>query len=438
MTQKHWQKIRQFLSQFPDMSLQLGRKTHPPKFSLENMRVLASQLGHPENNSPSIHVAGTNGKGSLVSICASVLRAAGYKVGQYTSPHYGESLAGIKINGKQIESTKLLRIIRDLEKITVSIPELTLFEIESMIAFLYFSFEEVDIAIIEVGLGGLLDATNIIDPILTVITSIDLEHQTMLGSSLAEIAGHKAGIIHAGAPLILATQKDEARAIILDEAKGKNVDVVEMGVDVRAERGKFNRFQQTLQISLDGEQEQLSLGLLGRFQIENAALAYSALKWLEKLGFPIKKSEFQEGFLSVRWPGRFEMIEAFERIFILDAAHTPLAAKMLSLSLEDYFPNLGLIGIFGISNDKDPEKILAHFPGRFSKLIATQSAHPRAMEKRSLKKIIVDNGIDGDHAISSLSAIKKALEKSEKGDPILVFGSVFLIEELRAILINAN
>jgi dihydrofolate synthase/folylpolyglutamate synthase len=371
----------------------------------------------------------------VAAFCDAALRAAGNKVGRFTSPHIDGPLAGVQINGSIIDSDSIKKSIKEIEESQQNSSQLTLFEIVTAIAFLHFSREEVDFAVIEVGLGGRDDATNIIDPIISIITSIDMEHQAILGQTLEEIAAHKAGIIKNKTPLILAPQKEIARRIILNKAESEQAKVFELGKDYFANRKSFDRKGQLIEIELDKEVETFPISLLGRYQIENAALAYAALRKINYEEFNLGVSEIKKGFANTKWPGRFELIEQ-DRSFILDAAHTPEAGKSLALSLQDYLGEEKITAIIGLSNDKNANEILQPIKGALQTIVFTQSRHPRAKKSEVLANELAAKEYEQYITTTSREALKKAIEKSAEGSTILVFGSVFLVEEIRKILMS--
>ena len=427
--------ISKFLSRFPDLSMKVGKKENRKDFTLKGMQELMHFLGEPHQDFPSIHIAGSNGKGSVTAFCDAVLRAAGNKVGRFTSPHIDGPLEGIQINGTPIDKKSLRKHIQEIEALSQDISQQTIFEIAIAIAFLYFSQQQVDIAVIEVGLGGRNDTTNVIDPLISIITSIELEHQAILGESLEEIAAHKAGIIKNNTPLILAPQKKTVREILLKQAEKKNADVVELGQDFFVTRISFDQSSQLLEISMGGELELLPISLLGHFQIENAALAFAALRTMSSKKFNLDLSAIKDGFANTKWPGRFEIIQ-LDRTFILDAAHTPEAGKSLARSLKNHLDDEKIISIAGFSSDKNVDKIIDPLTDFLQTIILTRSQHPRALKSLDLAKSIVSNEIEIILTISSQEGIEEARNRSLPGSTILVFGSVFLVEEIRKILLH--
>ena len=222
----------EYLYSFVDFSMQKAVTYSPARFKLERMQELVALMGNPQQEYPSIHVAGTKGKGSVCVLCSSALHEAGYKVGLYTSPHLDDYAERIQINGEFIPHADLVGMVETLKPYVAAIPELTTFEITTALAFLYFAQQKVDVAVIEVGLGGRLDATNVVIPVVSVITSISYDHTFLLGDTLAEIAGEKAGIIKPAVPVIVAPQVDEARLKIESIAKERSSPLFQVGKDI--------------------------------------------------------------------------------------------------------------------------------------------------------------------------------------------------------------
>ena len=411
--------------------------------------MLMQALGHPDRRYPSLHIAGTNGKGSVAVFCTATLQAQGYKVGRFTSPHLAGALAGISISGIRAKD-------KDLEQsLKVMLPHLKLrtdwtqFEVVTAVMFLHFARAKVDAAVIEVGLGGRLDATNVLAPLVSVITPIDYDHTAILGNSLAEIAREKAGIIKEGVPLVMAPQPEEARASILQVAEEKNVDVVEVGRDVLFKRVSSDLSGQAFELTsppspLLGKERgarkegwQLKIGMLGFHQVENAATAFAALQTTHTRGLLVSEEAIRRGFAASRWPGRFEVIQENPPV-ILDAAHSPAAAQALRAALDEYFPGRSVIMVLGVSVDKDLAGIIEPLRTRIDRVIATQSTHGRAMQANELRAKLIRIGIDAEAIVDARKAMKRVLAMAKPDEVVLVSGSVFLVEMVRHILIDSS
>lgn len=425
--------VQDFLENLPDLSQRIGDTEAASQFSLDSITTYLAALGNPQERLKTLHIAGSNGKGSVLAFCAAALQVQAYKVGTFTSPHLGDPLQGIRINGRRIPTEVADSLLPQLEEARKSVPDLTLFEAQTALAFLYFAQQQVDIALIETGLGGSFDATNVVHPLATLITPIDLEHQPILGPTLSDIAAHKAGIIKPNTPLILARQPEAARAVILTRARKQSAPVLELGREFSVERTAFDLSGQRLSLTFDQSQSNLFISALGSYQVENAALAYAALKTLHQLGLPVSDEAIASGFAATTWPGRFEIIQLEQR-YVLDAAHTPAAAAHLSQSLKDFFANEPLLAVLGLSNDKQLNPILAALDGQIAELVLTQSSHPRALSPSQMLPPAASLGYSPHLAPDLDQALSAAADLAQPGQSILIFGSVFLVEEARALL----
>ncbi len=339
----------EYLYSFVDFSLQKATTYSPARFKLERMQALVEALGNPQQAYPIIHVAGTKGKGSVSVLCASALLAAGYKVGLYTSPHLDDYAERIQINGEFISHAELADLVDEIKPFVAAIPELTTFEITTALAFMYFAKQGVSAGVIEVGLGGRLDATNVVIPEVSVITSISYDHTHLLGNTLAEIAGEKAGIIKPNIPVVVAPQEEEARLVIEQVARDRSSPLLQVGRDLLFEEVSHSLEGQKLRVWSPGQGKQnsslLSIPLLGPHQVVNAATAYASLDSFRQKGFNIDQDEIIEGFDKAFWPGRFEIIQNSPPV-ILDCAHNRDSASKLRLTLEEYFPGKPVVNWF--------------------------------------------------------------------------------------------
>lgn len=432
-----YDEILDYLYSFVDYSLTKQLRYSPEKFNLDRMRALMDKLGNSQASYPVVHVAGTKGKGSTSAFIASVLNRAGYKVGLYTSPHLHDYTERIQVNREPIRHQDLIDEINYLKKFIAEVPEITTFEITTAAAFHYFAKEKVDIAVIEVGLGGRLDATNIVNPLVSVITSLSYDHMNILGDTIEKIAVEKAGIIKEGCPVVNAPQGYEQTYAILRNIAAKRrapyIQVNEM-IDYKT-RNQTLKGQEIL-IQKNNHTEKFNISLLGFHQVENAATAYCVLSELIKQGFQIDIDDIKNGFASAIWPCRFEIIMQ-EPLVVIDSAHNADSAKKLASTVQEYLPGQMITLIFGASEDKD-------FKGMFDSLlpisddiIMTKSIHPRAMEPEKLELLANEYG----RKVTAVETLEKALDLAfdkHKEQVILITGSIFVAAAAKEIILKRN
>lgn len=447
-TELAYQEALDFLYRFIDHSLTRNLRNAPGRFDLSRMDALMAALGRPERAYPVIHIAGTKGKGSTAALCAAALQAAGYKVGLYTSPHLEDFAERIQVNGRPLPHADLPPLVDWLRPLTERIPQLTTFELTTAAAFLYFAQQQVDVAVIEVGLGGRLDATNIVQPLVTVITPISLDHTAILGNTLASIAREKAGILKPGAPLALAPQPPEARQTILHIAQERGVPVTEVGRDfffaplARSLAGQVvgvwpAQDQAGIAAFVEGggfeeawEPTRLRIPLLGPHQAVNAATAYVALRLAHRQGLTVPEAAIREGFAQARWPARFEVLHLNPPL-VVDGAHNVHAARQVRLTVDEYFPDWPLVLIFGASEDKDIPGMLAELLPRAREVIFTQAVHPRALETEALARYAAPFGKPVFQATPPAAALELALQRAAGEALILATGSLFVAASVR-------
>jgi dihydrofolate synthase/folylpolyglutamate synthase len=425
------------------------------KLGLANISALLRELGNPHAGVAAVHIAGSNGKGSTAAFLASILRQAGYRVGLYTSPHLIDFGERIQIDGRPIPREQVValakRIRTTVERMgkakrlwRVPSPQfspgnfdprnatITFFEFVTAMGFLYFKEARVDIALLEAGMGGRLDATNVIDPVLSLITLISLEHREYLGETLLEIAGEKAGIIKAGRPLLTSARQPNVLDLFQRRCKELHSPYYVWGQDFKTRKDGPQTFRFK---GFNHQWSFLRLGLAGSHQRGNAALALAAAEILMTLGFTINERHLREGLLRVRWPGRLEEIGAGPRI-LLDGAHNPEGARALKKALQEGFPRRRLILVLGIMVDKDiPQMVFALVP------LAHLLILTRPKMERSAPLAILRARTDSFH-IPRLeipdvgAAVHRGLQEAGKEDLILITGSLFTVGEARAFLMK--
>jgi len=442
-----YQEALDYLYRFIDYSLTRAFRYSPEKFDLTRMVVLLEKLGNPHQSYPVVHVAGTKGKGSVAALVSSALQAGGYRVGLYTSPHLQDFAERIQVNGANIPHKELAALVTEIQPYVDAVPGLTTFEITTALGFLYFSRQTVDIAVIEVGLGGRLDATNVVSPLVSVITSLSMDHMNILGDTLSKIAYEKAGIIKQDRPVVFAPQKSEALDVLYKIAEERNAAVRQVGKDILYGEDTHSLDGQTLWLwtketqshmdqflempgKEDWEPVRLSIPLLGYHQIVNAATAYETLQVIRSQGIQIDEDSIQSGFERVVWPGRFEVLNR-NPLVIVDSAHNTDSALKLRLTLDDYLPGIPVTLIFGASEDKDVQGMFAELLPRVKRVIATQSVHPRALEADKIVDLVHQAGRPARAIVPLEKALESAIEQNEEGHALVVTGSIFIAAAAR-------
>ncbi|MBX3037230.1 MAG: bifunctional folylpolyglutamate synthase/dihydrofolate synthase [Anaerolineales bacterium] len=424
-----------YLYSFVDYSLKHSSELAKADFNLDRMFALMESMGNPQKKYPIIHVAGTKGKGSVSALCASALKAAGYKIGLYTSPHLLDFVERIQIDGEPISHVQLVELVEEIKPHVAKIEKLTTFEITTALAFLAFAKYNVTAAVFEVGLGGRLDATNIVTPNVSVITSLSYDHTAVLGNTLALIAGEKAGIIKNKIPVVSSPQKDEALEVLLRVAKLNDSEFTLIGRDVKFEFIKSSLSGQTLtiddrrQTAVSGQRSmvELQIPLLGHHQLENATTAYMALK---KNGIKISDEQIQAGFANVKWRARFEIARLTPPV-IFDSAHNHDSFLRLDETLQEYFPNQKVYLIFGASEDKNILDMFSALKSRLEKIIVTKADHPRALDVEKIVRLADQLEIKSEAVFPVKDALKRALDLSSKdGSIVLSAGSMFVTAEV--------
>jgi dihydrofolate synthase/folylpolyglutamate synthase len=427
-----YQETLNYLYSYVDYSLTHGMQIRPGDFELGRMFEFMDYLGNPQRSYPIIHVAGTKGKGSVCALCASALQAAGYRVGLYTSPHLQDYAERIQINGTPIAHSDLVALVQEVQPYLERGTKLTTFEITTALAFLHFARQGATAVVAEVGLGGRLDATNVVTPVVSVITSLSYDHMQILGNTLTEIAGEKAGIIKPGVPVVVSPQPEEARVVLERVAAERKAPLTQVGRDVIFALESYSLDGQSLSIHERGKRKQarLTIPFLGAHQVENAATAYTALQVGRAYGLASRIDTIRKGFSQAIWPGRFEVLQRQPPV-VVDSAHNRDSARRLRQALDDYFPERPVILIFGVSEDKDVEGILAELAPRLREVIATRSFHPRAMEPERLVELVRKAGQPARAVEAIEEALAEALNSLDDQAMVLAAGSIFIAAATR-------
>ena len=419
------------------------------KPGLERMQAMLQKLGQPQQRVKFVHVAGTNGKGSTAAMLAAMLQAAGYRVGLFTSPYLDQFNNRICINDTDISRENIVRGVEKIYPLVEAIksePELgqpTEFEVVTTLAFDYFAAQAPDIVILEVGLGGRLDATNVIHPEVAVITNVSLEHTQVLGSTIQEIAGEKAGIIKPGAPTVTAAANPEVLEVLRRVCREQQAPLLRVAAaDSADDENDFATFSsptitntgQYFDYQGDRSLPRLFLPLRGAYQVHNAATALAALEQLTKSGFVTSAEHIRQGLNNVNWAGRLEVVQK-NPLLVMDGAHNPGAMRAMARSLRDYFSFNQLILVLGMMADKDMQGIAGEIVPLAQQVILTRPVIDRAAEPRDIAPDVRPLTKGEVHIRPDLKqALHQAQSTAGSGDLILVTGSLYTISDARKIL----
>jgi dihydrofolate synthase/folylpolyglutamate synthase len=403
-------------------------------FGLSSIQTIARLLGNPQEDLRVIHIAGTNGKGSTAAMVASIFQEGGYRVGLYTSPHMISFTERIQINGQMIAESQVAALTtwirKEIEQAGVP-QQFTFFDFTTAMAFLYFAESGVDLAIIEVGLGGRLDSTNIVEPLVTVITNISLEHRDFLGDTLGEIAREKGGIIKQGVPLVTGVGQEEAFQELERICREKEAPLYRAGRDFLTETEKAGLFRfRGRRWSLSG----LKVNLRGTYQIDNAALALETVESIEELGFPMTAESVHRGLEGVNWPGRLEVVRKRPWV-VLDGAHNPAAARALHDALCQEFLYDRCYLLLGIMKDKEVEPIVSILAPLSHEAVLCKPRQDRAAPPERLLKALEAVGGRGRIIPDVTEGLDALLSMAGPDDLICVTGSFFTIGEAKAHLL---
>ncbi len=401
-----------------------GLQKYGIKFGLSKTSNLLKAFGNPHRGQEYIHIGGSNGKGSVAAMVESVLMKSGLKVGFYSSPHLVRFTERFRINGQEIAPEKAAAIVGELIKIIKPAYPPTFFEVTTAMALIHFARENVDIAIMEVGMGGRLDATNVIRPVVSVITNISLEHQFFLGSHLMDIAKEKGGIIKRGVDLVTAATQPSIISLFESMCEAKKASLWRVGKDVhyRSNGSRFSYYG--LKRTFKG----LELGLKGKFQNRNAALSLAVIEILQRKGFEFSSHDMEEGLKDTRWPGRMHVVSQAPLI-ILDGAHNPEAIRELARSIGNDFRYRRLILVIGVMEDKDVGKILKGILPIANYVFYTRPEYYRSASPERLAKEGSALRKPGEIAPGISAALDMAREMAGPTDMILVTGSLFTVGE---------
>ena len=399
------------------------------KFGLSKTSNLLKRFGNPHHGQRYLHVAGTNGKGSMAAMVASILKETGLKVGLYSSPHLARFTERFRINGREMAPEKAAALTAEvMDAIDPRHPP-TFFEVVTAMALIHFAREKTDMAIMEVGMGGRLDATNVIRPKVSVITNISLEHQFFLGSRLTDIAAEKAGIIKQGVDLVTAATQSPVLDLFRRRCHARKAPFWRVGKDVRYRtgQGRFSYY------GLDRKILDVELGLPGRFQARNAALSLAVVELLERKGMGVSEEEIRQGVKHPHWPGRMQIISR-NPLVILDGAHNPDAVRHLKDAVRQGFPYRRLILVLGVMEDKDIRQIVRAIVPLADYVIYSRPEYYRAASPETLMKAAAPLARPGEIEPLLARALRKAREMAGPQDLVLVTGSLFTVGEALSCL----
>jgi dihydrofolate synthase/folylpolyglutamate synthase len=409
-----------------------GFAAYAPEFyNLDRVRDLLALMGEPQRTFQAVHIAGTKGKGSTAAMIESVLRAAGHRTALYTSPHLHSFRERIQVAGELIPEEDVVRLVDEMRPLVLQVEGITTFEIITCLAFAWFAEQGVEWAVVEVGLGGRLDATNVLEPALTVITPISLDHVAILGDTLAQIAGEKAGIIKPGVPLVCAPQPDEALATIRAECEEQGAPLTLVGRDWTWAPGAADLDGQVFTVRHRGREElELHLPLLGEHQLANATTAIAALARLVQGGLRVPASALREGLRTVRWPGRLEILGR-DPVVVVDGAHNGDSARKLSAALQAMGGYRDLIIVLGGSADHLTPELMDALLGGAARAIATRASHPRSATPAWIQERAAGLGYHVELSETVAQALDLALAVAGPQDLICCTGSLFVAGNAR-------
>ena len=419
------------------------RSTHSPghsAFHLERMLLLMERLGDAHLAVPTVHIAGTKGKGSTCAMIASILAAQGYRVGLYTSPHLHSATERIRVNGQPISRRQFAEVVERIWPVVEDVGStggyggVTTFEAMTAMAFVHFQQIDADFQVMEVGLGGRLDSTNIVKPQVCAITSISLDHTATLGDTRAKIAFEKAGIIKAGVPVAVAPQPEEAMSVIADVARERGAPLISV-----AERSAWHKrtsdiHRQAFTLNSAGDTYELETPLIGDYQMENAATAVAIAETLASKGVQLDRASIVNGIRNVHWPARLQVLATPEeggKLLVVDGAHNPYSMERLVEAVRDHFPYERLILIFGALSGHSASGMLQALLPLSPKVLATHSRHPRSASGETIAQVAAGLGMEIAFTSENVGeATQEALAMAGTKDLVLGTGSLSVAAEV--------
>ena len=406
------------------------------KLGLDTITELLAHMGNPHRRFKTVHVTGTNGKGSVCAYVASILGRAGYRVGLYTSPHLVRFNERIQVDGREISNGDVARIYAEMAPAVAKtsggsrVKQPTFFEVTTAMAFHYFAERMIDIGVIEVGMGGRMDATNVIHPLVAVLTRIGLEHTEHLGKTEDRIAREKAGIIKPGCRVVTIDQP--TLPIITAQAHALGCPITVVGRDVQYERLAFDRGGQRLRMS-DGGAVDVSIPLLGSYQPENAAVAYATVRELSRMGVRVPEQAIATGFKDTSWKGRLQIVRSNPTV-IVDGTHNAPGVPTLAASLQELFPHQKPVFVLGILADKDLKAFAEHLGPPAARLIITRPETPRAYPPEEIARAFAGSSAEPLIVPKVSDAIDQAVSLAGRDGLVVITGSIYTAGEALAHL----
>jgi dihydrofolate synthase/folylpolyglutamate synthase len=394
---------------------------------LETIRGILDGLGNPHRDYASIHVAGTNGKGSVAAALASILFESGYKVGLYTSPHLVRFNERILINNRQISNNEVVRSYQALKDVHHGDRSPTFFEFATAMALYAFSRHRVDWAVIETGMGGRYDATNVVRPAVSIITNVSLEHRDYLGDTLAKIAREKAGIIKPATPVITGVKQKQVRTVVQQVARNKSAPLFLLGKDFKVRRNQSGKFSYS---GIKNSWRRLQTPLLGRYQVQNAALALAACDLMIRDGATISGENVAQGLANTRWGGRLEIVSR-RPLVILDGAHNLIAARNLAKFMGENLAGRKITMVIGILDDKPYRSMLSSLLPPCSRAIITQARTGRALPPQKLYDIAAEHLSNVRIVPDVAAAARQAIETVGPDEVVCIAGSLYVVGEVK-------
>ncbi len=405
------------------------------KFGLSSTNSLLKRIGNPQEGLKTIHIAGTNGKGSIAAMLSAMLVRAGFKVGLYTSPHLVRFNERFRLNEQDIEDEEIMAVFERVRAVVDEREPPTFFEMTTAMALSLFAAKGVDWAILEVGMGGRLDATNVVQPQLTIISNVSFDHQEFLGSTLSRIAREKAGIIKKQVPLITAVKQPVALAVIKIRCSALNAPCYRLGRQIKVRTLGERRFSYS---GLGWRLEKLHLPLAGRHQVVNAATALGGLEVLERWGYyNLVEEQIREGLVKTRWPGRLELL-GMQPPVLLDGAHNYAGIMALRQALQEEYTYRRLIVVLGIMADKDLRGMFLRLAPLADRIILTRPKYERAAEPESLREVAGEFAERTELIRPVGEALERAIGLATSEDLVLVTGSLYFIGEVKEIQEEKN